>query len=188
MEKFKLKESIIADRIILLKREHDHDVDMWPAIEESRAVIREYLFWVDGTKNYEDVVKATDMFHQKWDEDDEWAYDIYELGTHKFLGCIGAHCISFMDQSAELGYWLRTSETKKGYMTEAVLALEKELFEHGMHRVTICCDINNVNSSGVAKRSGYKLESVAKEAMYHYTGLHDKETYVKFSPYPIRNF
>lgn len=27
-----------------------------------------------------------------------------------------------------------------------------------------------------------------KEAVYHYTGLHDHATYVKFSPYPIRGF
>jgi RimJ/RimL family protein N-acetyltransferase len=73
-------------------------------------------------------------------------------------------------------------------MKEAVLALEKELFEHGLHRLSIRCDINNVNSSGVAKRSGYTLESVSKEAVYHYTGLHDLETYVKFSPYPITGF
>ena len=72
-------------------------------------------------------------------------------------------------------------------MTEAVLAIEKELFEHGMHRVTICCDANNKNSANTAKRAGYALESVAKEALYHRDGLHDIETYVKFSPYPIKN-
>ena len=132
MEKFKLKESIIAERIILLKREHDHDADMWPAIEESRSVIREYLFWVDGTKSFEDVVKTTDMFHKLWEDDGEWAYDIYELGSHELVGCIGVHNIKFMNQSAELGYWLRTTKTKMGYMTEAVLAIEKELFEQGI--------------------------------------------------------
>ena len=188
MEKFKLPESIIADRIVLQKREHAHDAEMWEAIEESRNDIREYLFWVDGQKTYQDVVNSTDMFFKLWDEDGEWAYDIYDLTTHKFLGCIGAHKISFLNQSAELGYWLRSSETKKGYMTEAVLALEKELFEHGMHRVTICCDATNINSSNVAKNAGYALETVEKEAIYHYTGLHDKEGYVKFSPYPIVGF
>ena len=188
MEKFKLKESLIADRIILLKREHDHDEEMWEAIEESRDVIREYLFWVDSTKSYEDVIKATDMFANHWQEDKEWAYDIYDLNTRKLLGCIGTHNIDFLNQSTELGYWLRTSQTSKGYMKEAVLALEKELFEQGIHRVTICCDVYNLKSSNVAKRSGYVLESVAKEAVYHRRGLHDKETYVKFSPYPIRGF
>ena len=188
MKKFKLKEAIVANRIVLLKREHSHDEEMWDALEESREFIREYLFWVDATKNYDDVVKATDMFFRMWEDDTEWAYDIYSLDTHKLLGCIGVHRINFLNQSVEIGYWLRKSETSKGYMKEAVLALEKELFEQGIHRISILCDVNNVNSSNVAKRSGYSLESVAKEAVYHYTGLHDLETYVKFSPYPITGF
>lgn len=187
MEKFKLPESIIADRIVLLKREHDHDEDMWEAIEESRSDIRKYLFWVDKNNTFADIVSATDLFHKSWEDDQEWGFDIYDLTTHRFLGCIGVHNIKFADQNAELGYWLRSSETKKGYMTEAVLAIEKELFEHGMHRVTICCDANNKNSANTAKRAGYALESVAKEALYHRDGLHDIETYVKFSPYPIKN-
>ena len=187
MEKFKPKESIIAERIILLKREHAHDEEMWEAIEESRAVIREYLFWVDKNKTYEDIVKATDYFEKAWEDDTEWGYDIYELKTHKLLGCIGAHNISFSNQNIELGYWLRSSATSKGYMTEAVRALEKELFERGMHRITIRCDANNTKSARVAKLTGYTLESTAKEAVYHYDGLHDLETYVKISPYPIKD-
>lgn len=188
MEKFKLKESILAGRLILLQRRHEHDADVWQAIEESRSFLREYLFWVDNTKTYADVVKATDMFAKKWDEDGEWCYNLYSLPDNRFLGCIGVHGISFMNQTAELGYWLRLSETGKGYMAEAVQALENELFLAGIHRVEIRCDVHNFNSANVAKRAGYTLESTAKEALYHYTGLHDRETYVKISPYPIRGF
>lgn len=188
MEKFKLSESILAERLILLKRCHEHDDEMWQAIEESRAFIREYLFWVDGTQSLSDVEKATDMFFKAWDEDNEWCYSLYSVPENDFLGCIGVHNISFLNRSAELGYWLRLSETGKGYMTEAVKAVEAELFAAGIHRVVICCDVNNYNSANVALRAGYELESIQKEAVYHYTGLHDHATYVKFSPYPIRGF
>lgn len=188
MEKFKLEESIRSERLILLKRIHDHDKDMWKAIEESRSIIREYLFWVDKTTSFDDVIKATDMFAEKWEKDEEWGYDIYSIPEYQFLGCIGVHLISFQNRSAEIGYWLRTSETHKGYMTEAVKTVETELFKNGIHRVVIKCDINNYNSANVAKRAGYALESVAKEALYHYTGLHDEEIYVKLSPYPAKNF
>ena len=188
MEKFKLPETINAERIVLIRRNHEHDKQIWQAIEESRQFVREFLFWVDNQKCFEDTVKATDQFAKEWDEDKEWAYDIFTIADFKFVGCVGPHNIEFINQSAELGYWLRLSETRKGYMHEAVLALEKELFKAGMHRITICCDVNNMNSANVAKKAGYTLESVAKEATYHYTGLKDKATYVKFSPYPIKGF
>lgn len=188
MEKFKPKECLKTERLVLLKREHEHDEEMWQAVDESREFIREYLFWVDGQKSFEDVVKATDLFAKEWENDGEWAYDIYTQPDHRLVGSVGAHKIKFMNQSAELGYWLRKSDTGRGYMTEAVEALEKELFEQGIHRITIACDANNRKSANVAIRAGYQLESVAKEAVYHYNGLHDLETYVKFSPYPIVGF
>ena len=99
MEKFKLSESILADRLILLKRSHEHDEEMWRAIEESRAFIREYLFWVDGTQSLSDVEKATDMFFKAWDEDGEWCYSLYSVPENDFLGCIGVHNISFLSRS-----------------------------------------------------------------------------------------
>ena len=188
MEKFKLPESIRAKRVVLLKRSHEHDKEMWQAIEESRLFIREYLFWVDGQKSFDDVVKSTDMFENEWEIDKEWAYDIYSIEDYHLLGCVGPHNINFLNQSAEFGYWLRLSETGHGYMTEAVLALEEALFKAGMHRLTICCDVNNYASANVAKNAGYTLESIAKEATYHYTGLHDLKVFVKLSPYPLRGF
>ena len=188
MEKFKLKEAIRGERIVILKRVHEHDKEMWQAIEESRNLIREYLPWVDRTKSVEDVVKATDMFAEYWDNDHEWGFCLYSIPEHQFLGCIGVHLINFQSRSAEIGYWLRVSEQGKGYMTEAVKLVEEELFKNGIHRIVISCDINNRNSGNVAKRAGYQLESIAKEALYHPTGLHDKEIYVKFSPYPIKDW
>lgn len=188
MEKFKLPESIRTERLILLKRTHEHDADMFQAINESRLFVREYLFWVDSQKTIADIQKATDKFIDAWETDKEWAYDIYRVEDNYFIGCVGPHNINFLNQSAEFGYWQRLSAIGNGYMTEAVLAVEKELFEFGMHRLTICCDTNNRASANVAKRAGYKLESIAKEATYHWTGLHDMEVYVKFSPYPIKGF
>ena len=187
MEKFKPHESIRTERLVLIKRSHEHDLDMFEAIDESRKEISEYLFWVDSQRSMEDVKKATDMFIDEWEKDKEWAYVIYRVEDNCLLGCVGPHNINFLNQSAEFGYWLRTSATGKGYMTEAVSAVEKELFELGLHRLTICCDVNNKASAGVAVRAGYTLEGTAKEATYHRTGLHDLQTYVKFSPYPIKN-
>ena len=181
MEKFKLKESILSDRIILLRSTHEHDDDIWQSIEESRHNLREYLFWVDKTQRLKDVIKTTDMFDEKWENDEEWRYSIYSIPHKEYVGCIGVHCIDFLSLNAELGYWLRLSAQGQGYMTEAVQVITKELFAQGMHRVVIKCDMNNYSSANVAKRCGYELESIAKEALFHYTGLHDVATYVKFN-------
>ncbi len=187
MEKIKPSEIFIAERIVLKRRTHEYDEDMWKAINENREFLREYLFWVDKTQSFADVVKATDMFINLWQEDANWAYVIYRQSDNKFLGCIDAHGLDFLNRCAEPGYWLAQSETRQGYMKEAIAILEKELFNLGFHRIEIHCDINNKNSQMTAQKSGYTLESVAKEALYHYTGLHDKCIYIKLSPYPVKN-
>lgn len=187
MEKCKPNETITAERIVLKRRSHECDEEMWQAINENREFLREYLFWVDKTQNVEDVVNTTNMFIKMWEEDTNWCYNIYRLSDNKLLGCIDVHEIAFLHEHAEFGYWLAQSEIRKGYMKEAVAAFEKELFTLGFHRLEIHCDITNQSSNMVAQKSGYTLESVAKESLYHYTGLHDKCIYVKFSPYPVKN-
>lgn len=188
MEKFTPSDTLITRRLFLARRNHTHDAELWDAINKNSKFLREYLFWVDKTKSFTDVFATTDLFSQKWDNCESWNYSIYCLIEKRFIGCIGVHNISFMNQSAELGYWLCESETGHGYMAEAVKALEKELFEKGLHRLTILCDEHNLASAGVAKRTGYELESIAKDALYHYSGLHSCLVFAKISPYPIKGF
>ena len=188
MDIFKPQEHLLGARVVLIRRDDCYEEEMLSAINESRTELREYLFWVDNTKDLSDVKKATQIFQKQWDDNVAWGYNIYQRDTLELIGTISAHNIQFKNQSVELGYWLRTSKTHQGYMKEAIHVLEEELFNQGIHRITICCDVFNKKSSNTAIRAGYKLESVAKEAIYHYTGLHDIETYVKFSPYPLTGF
>lgn len=188
MEECNPREIIATQRLILQKREHKHDADMQKAIDENRDFLREYMFWVDKTRSFDDTYAATDSMSKEWENHESWAYVICGEDDNRLIGCVGAHNISFQNQKAEIGYWLREDETCKGYMKEAVLAFENELFELGFHRLEIRCDRSNARSRMVAERCGYKLESIAREALYHYTGLHDECIYVKFSPYPIKGF
>jgi RimJ/RimL family protein N-acetyltransferase len=63
----------------------------------------------------------------------------------------------------EIGYWLRTSHSGYGYMTEAVGRLVKMAFDDlGANRVEIRCDHNNDRSGQVAARLGFKLDGVLR--------------------------
>ena len=53
--------------------------------------------------------------------------------------------------------------TGKGYMTEAILALEAEFFKRGINRIQICTDKDNVPSVKLAKRCGYKLDGIMRD-------------------------
>ena len=171
MEKFKPRECIRTERLVLLKREHEHDQEMWQAIEESRKELREYLFWVDGQQSLNDVVKSTDFFYKRWDDDSEWAYDIYTVDDYHLIGCVGPHAISFLNQSADIGYWLRTSETGKGYMKEAMQAVIKYLFqEENLECVSARAFAPNTASRALLKSLGFAENGIIPRCVKGYTG------------------
>ena len=71
--------------------------------------------------------------------------------------------INYETASGEIGYYMAEEYTGKGYMTEAVLALESEFFKRGINRIQICADKDNTASINVAKRCGYKLEGIMRD-------------------------
>lgn len=84
------------------------------------------------------------------------------------LGILVFFNISEKNKSGEIGYWISSEFTRKGYMTEAVGIIEKEVFDNfGINRISIKCDERNKASSGVAKKCGYKFEGKLREYSYN---------------------
>ena len=61
--------------------------------------------------------------------------------------------------SFEIGYWQDDSAVGNGYISEAVLELERYAFEDlGARRIAITADASNAKSRAVAERCGYDFE------------------------------
>ena len=79
---------------------------------------------------------------------------------------IGAVAILLKDEavpSFELGYWLHTGYTGRGYATEAAGAMTRLAFEDGGgKRVAARVDERNSRSAAVVQRLGYELEGTLK--------------------------
>lgn len=80
-------------------------------------------------------------------------------GVH--VGSSGLHTFDWSVPKCEIGYWGRSGFTGQGYITEAVKAITAFAFEQlGMRRVEALPDDDNVRSSQVCERAGYRLEGV----------------------------
>jgi RimJ/RimL family protein N-acetyltransferase len=93
-------------------------------------------------------------------------------GTNTIIGSSGLHRIDWRVPKFEIGYWLRTGYTGKGYMTEAVNAIADFAFDAlGAHRVEIRCDQRNTRSAAVARRCAFELEGILRHnGRDHLTG------------------
>jgi ribosomal-protein-serine acetyltransferase len=92
-------------------------------------------------------------------------------GSNTLVGASGLHRIDWDVPKFEIGYWVRTSFARKGYITEAVAGISRFAFEElGARRVEIRCDALNERSAAVPRRLGFVHEATLKnEARHHLT-------------------
>ena len=148
-----------------IKQDWDH-IKVWlPKMWLVKTPEDEYTFFVNARKEWESHEKAN--------------YAIVEKNTGDIVGTVGLFDIDWTDAHAEIGYFLFAPFTKKGYVTEAVQAVQTWAFEHGFHRLQIRMDTGNTASENVAKRLGYVKEGDTRDEYYspHFNAFRDIRTY-----------
>lgn len=88
---------------------------------------------------------------------------IFLKHSHQLIGCTGLHRIDWSIPKFEIGYWMDTRWSGRGYMTEAVEGVTKFATETlQAKRVEIRCDTLNKKSKSIPERLGFELEAVLK--------------------------
>jgi RimJ/RimL family protein N-acetyltransferase len=128
------------------------------AIVESLAEFRPWMAWAREPQSV-DVSEAVarraraDYIARR----DLMLYLFLRDGT--FVGGSGLHRIDWSVPRFEIGYWVRTSHTGRGYATEAARRIADVAFEDlRAERVEIWCDASNEHSAAVARRAGFAEE------------------------------
>lgn len=102
--------------------------------------------------------------------------------TGEFVASSGLHRIDWSVPKFEIGYWICSTMSGQGYITEAVEGITRfAMQELGAKRIEIRCDSNNWKSRRVPERLGFILEGVLKNDMVsiYGTGLRDLCIYAK---------
>ncbi|MFS0820645.1 GNAT family N-acetyltransferase [Bacillus sp. 1P02SD] len=83
--------------------------------------------------------------------------------TGEFIASSGLHRIDWAVPKFEIGYWIDSRYSGKGYMTEAVKGIAEFAFnELNANRVEIRCDEKNRKSRAIPERLGFTLEAILK--------------------------
>ncbi|MDH5880178.1 GNAT family N-acetyltransferase [Vibrio sp. Vb5031] len=134
---------------------------MYGVIEECKQDLSQFLPWVSGLlskQTLEDNTKEA-MVNFASCTGEFW-FNIIEKKTGLFIGVVG---FIVRDKSVpyfEIGYWLQTSKTGFGYITEAVGLVEQYAFHDLLAlRLEIRMAASNLKSQAVAKRCGYEAEA-----------------------------
>jgi RimJ/RimL family protein N-acetyltransferase len=110
-------------------------------------------------------------FGTEFDADREWRFAMLTSDERTLLGEIdlfprsATGRVAFADADrAEIGYWLRSDETGRGLVTEAVRAIVDVAKQLGRFtHLEIRCDARNAPSAAVPKRLGFHLSTTIDE-------------------------
>ncbi len=140
------------------------------AVLESQEALKPWMPWavdVGSTEDYEIRVREGQIKYLG--REDFWLL-LFLKGTQTLVGCSGLHDANWQVPSFEIGYWLHTAHTGKGYITEAVNSICQFAFKHlEAQRLLIRCDSENEKSAAVARRCGFTFEG---------THLHDSRDHL----------
>ncbi|HNW45336.1 MAG TPA: GNAT family protein [Elusimicrobiales bacterium] len=156
-------ELIVSPRLELRKHGAELAETMYRYVDQDRARLRVFLPWVDKTLSEEDEAAYIKITHATWEKGTFFDYGIFERETGTYMGNAGVHNIAWHHDRCEFGYWILGRFEGKGFVSEAVSALEKVCAGLGFHRLEIRCDSGNPRSAAVPRRLGYSLDGTLKE-------------------------
>lgn len=168
-------DELLGPRVCVRPYRPGDGAQMFEAVQESLAELRPWMVWADNHAKPEDSELTIRRIRAKWDSREDLGLGIFDRETGRFLGGSGLHRLDWNIPSGEIGYWMRTSEVGKGYVTESTRVLTD--FAFGilrMRRVFIRCSSQNHRSAAVPPRVGYKHEGTHRNALLVGNGdLHD---------------
>jgi RimJ/RimL family protein N-acetyltransferase len=140
------------------------------AVMESLDELRPWMPWAVGkvlnAKEYEIRVREGQL--KFLSREDLWMMLLLK-GTQTIIGGTGLHRINWSVPKFEIGYWVRTSYARQGYITEAVAGLTDFAFGIlGAKRVEIRCDARNARSAAVPERLGFVHEATLRHDDRHH--------------------
>lgn len=176
---------MLSDSTIeLIQPSPDMAEEIQAALSESYELHRAYLPWAVPSPELDDVrsnlVKALENFQN---HETEYRFFIRRLNDKKIVGCIGLHIPDIKNGHYEIGYWVRASEQRKGYVLRAVSLIE-EYAKRAASAVLIRIKTaeSNTASRKLAENAGYQLEKIIESDRALPTG-ESGSTYVYFKSY-----
>jgi RimJ/RimL family protein N-acetyltransferase len=135
------------------------------AVSESVADLKRWLPWAHGRYGRAEALRFIRESSAAWLEGR--AFD-FAIRTHddrtRHIGNVSVWHTSRREQSGEIGYWIRSSETGKGICTEAVARILQVAFEElALHRATLRIAVGNRSSERVAEKLGFVQEGVLRQ-------------------------
>ncbi len=137
------------------------------AIDSSLEHLRPWMPWADSEP--QTLAEKTELlrgFRSAFDAGENFVHGIFDRDETELLGGTGLHP-RIEPGGLEIGYWVRASATRQGFVTESTAALTRAGFEIcGADRIEIRIEPRNEASFGVPRKLGFAEEATLRRRLY----------------------
>jgi RimJ/RimL family protein N-acetyltransferase len=152
-----------TDRLLIRMPMPGDGPAVYDAVTASLEELKPWLPFANHEQTLEGVEANLRESHAQFLKREDLRLLVFLKETGEFIASSGLHRINWDIPKFEIGYWIDTRHSGKGYITEAVYGITRFAFEElAANRVEIRCDPNNVKSRAVAERLSYTLEGTLR--------------------------
>ncbi len=153
---------MLSDSVVTLKKPNlDLSESVREALVESYENLKEFELWPEPNPSIENVRSHMELAISNFENHvNEYRFFIVRNCDLKLVGTIGLIIRNPKIPYLEFGYWIRSSESRKGYISASVKLLEEYAIDVlKVRRLEIRMAESNLASKRVAERAGYKFEA-----------------------------
>ncbi|MBM7569268.1 GNAT family N-acetyltransferase [Paenibacillus sacheonensis] len=149
------------------------------AIQASINELRPWLPFAQQDQTEEDVESNLRLAYAKFIQREDMRLLIFNKADGSFIGSAGLHNPNWDVRKFEIGYWIDTRHSGKGYMTEAVEGITVFAFTELLaRRVEIRMDALNERSQAIPMRLGFWHEGTLRNDDMSADGTRVRDTYI----------
>jgi len=150
---------------------------LFDAAISSQAEVYRWLPWCHPDYRIEETREWIERCRKAWAERSEFNFIIADPAG-RILGVCGLNKLDGPHHAANLGYWVRTSDTGRGVASAAVRLLVAFAFrETDLERLEIVAALENLASRRVAEKSGAIPEGISHSRLSVHGRMHDAAVY-----------
>lgn len=171
--------SEFSEGSILIRPYGAADVEpLFAAARESVNELSRWLPWCHANYAIEESRQFVSLVERWWQDETEFVFGIFDSVSGEFLGGTGLNQINRLHQVGNLGYWVRTSASRRGVASTAARLVARFGFaEVGLKRIEILAAVENLPSQRVAAKVGALREGVLRRRLLLRGQSHDAVLY-----------
>ncbi|MEK5034206.1 GNAT family N-acetyltransferase [Paenibacillus sp. FSL R7-0302] len=176
-----IPESFETERLLVRALRPGDGKEMNEAIRESLDELKPWMPFAQSMPTVEETEQYVRESQVVYLKRTTLNMEIFRQEDGRFVGNIGLHHVDWDCRRFEIGYWIRSSCSGNGYITEAVNGItDFAIRELGASRIEIRCCALNRRSAAVAERAGFTLDGILRKSTRESDGeLHDCKVYAK---------